>query len=317
MLVKCSFSAPKALAMRWVGVGGSKSLGKGRGITGAGRERAWPMASSSAATEAVGLPASQEPSSAAMPARRPACIAKFHAVAELPKGAEMRRSKTLDYGTVMAKKVQLVSNCTGTQSLRDFGGLYLVHGKYLLEPAVELKAEFASMVDGMPRAAFDDEIRKTRLSLPALEVEFINRDFRDPSLYGILKPVDTSILFEVLLHQENYVSVMQYVASRTLKYICIGQPCLRESTFSLPATASLLQFWPEQLKDVYRTGSFWPKEPEVDRFDTRCWMWGHTTSHLIAIMHGIGWNLEDAEIVDDVCGPNWEYPLLRFVNQRQ
>jgi hypothetical protein len=227
-------------------------------------------------------------------------------------GAKMKRIKIPDYGTVMSKKVQLVSGCTGSRSLRDFGGLYLVHGKYLLEPALELGADFASMVDLTPREEFNANIEKVRQQQPAFDVEFINRDFRDPALYETLRPVDTSILFEVLLHQENYVSVMQGVASRTQRYICIAQPCLNDSMFALPGSASLLQFWPEDLKDVYRAGSFWPKEPEVHRFDTRYWMWGHTSSHLIAIMRGIGWDLVDGEIVEDVCGPNWEYPLLRF-----
>ena len=103
----------------------------------------------------------------------------------------------------MGKKLQLVAGCAGTRSLRDFGGLYLVHGKYLLEPAVDLRAEFASMIDLTPREAFSVEIDKARQQLPTLNVEFINRDFRDPSWYGGLEEVDTSILFEVLLHQEN------------------------------------------------------------------------------------------------------------------
>jgi hypothetical protein len=232
-----------------------------------------------------------------------------------PTFANLQRVTTSELGVLMQMKVDLVKSCMGTRSLRDFGGLYLVHGRYLLEPAVALGADFASMIDITPRAEFDDEIAKARLSLPGLDVEFINRDFRDLTLYDTLRPVDTSILFEVLMHQENYISILEHVARKTEHYVCIAQACLKESLLGLPASASLLQFWPEALKDKYRA-AWWPKEPQSDRFDTSRWMWGHTVSHLIAVMHGIGWRVEGGQILDTVYGEHWDYALLRFRRDR-
>ncbi|HZO82309.1 MAG TPA: hypothetical protein VFB33_11505 [Candidatus Binataceae bacterium] len=210
------------------------------------------------------------------------------------------------------KKVDLVVGAVGTKSLRDYGGLYLVHGRYLLEPAIKLDAEFASMIDVTPRPEFDVNVKAAQQVNPKLKIEFINADFRDPALYERLTKVDTSILYEVLLHQENYVGILNYVAEATSKFICIAQPCLREDTFPLPSTATLLQFWPEELKERYREGSMWPKEPRVERFASRYWMWGHTASHLEACMHGLGWELEAAEAVGEIYGPYWDYLLMRF-----
>jgi hypothetical protein len=64
-----------------------------------------------------------------------------------------------------------------------------------------------------------------------------------------------------------------------------------------------------------RTESFWPKEPRVDRFTPAHWMWGHTTSHLVAVMRGFRWDLTEGKIVDNVWGPCWEYPLLTFAKR--
>ena len=74
----------------------------------------------------------------------------------------------------------------------------------------------------------------------------------------------------------------------------------------------MLQFFDERLKNLLRTDSFWPQEPRTDRFTSAHWMWGHTTSHLVDVMRGLGWLLAEATVVDNVCGPCWEYPLLVF-----
>ena len=224
----------------------------------------------------------------------------------------MVTSSTHDINVIFQKKVELVIGAAGTKSLRDFGGLYLVHGRYLLEPAVILGAEFASMVDVQARSEFDARVEAAKQQNPNLSVEFINADFRDPALYSSLRPVDTSILFEILLHQENYVSLLGQISRITTKYICIAQPCLPESEFALPACAVLLQFWPEKLKDEYREGSVWPREPRVSQFDTRYWMWGHSASHLVSCMSGFGWDLEFCEEVSDAYGPKWDFVLMRF-----
>ncbi len=211
------------------------------------------------------------------------------------------------------EKVNLVAGCVGTKSLRDFGGLWAVYGRYLLEPAVSLKAEFASMVDVTPRAEFDEAVRLAKQQNSRLEVEFINDDFRDPGLYAGLRPVDTSILFDVLLHQENYVNVLREISQKTKRFICVAQPCLKESEFFLPSSAALLQFWPEALKDKYREASLWPKEPKVARFTTGYWMWGHSVSHLMDCLYGLGWTLQSGGEIAGIVGPRWDYALLRFV----
>lgn len=222
-------------------------------------------------------------------------------------------SATTEFGEVMQKKVALVSGSVGAKSLRDFGGLYLVHGKYLLEPAVALQADYACMVDVTPRDEFQTEINKAKSQAPNLEVEFVNADFRSMDIYPGLREVDLTIFFEVLLHQENYVGVLQQAAAKTNKYLCIAQPCLKDELFPLPASTTLLQFWPENLKNAHRTGGFWPEEPRTETFDSRYWMWGQTTSHLIDVCHGLGWKLQYGEKVKDVCGPSWDFSLLRFV----
>jgi len=69
-----------------------------------------------------------------------------------------------------------------------------------------------------------------------------------------------------------------------------------ESEFTLPAAAVLLQFWHEKIKNEFRIGTFWPEEPRSENFETRYWMWGHTTSHLIHVMYGFGWTVDHGEV---------------------
>jgi hypothetical protein len=212
---------------------------------------------------------------------------------------------------VQEKKLDLVRSCQGAKSIRDFGGLWGVHGKYLLQPAITLEATFASEVDVTPTKEFDEACEATRSQAPDLDIEFVNADFRDPKLYNGLRPCDLSILFDVLLHQDNYVSVMQNVANVTTQKICVAQPCLSDTTFPLPASATLLQFWPEELRDEYREGSVWPKEPRTEIFATQYWMWGQTPSHIIDIMRGLGWRC-DYDERDAYTNSVWQMAYLRF-----
>lgn len=94
-----------------------------------------------------------------------------------------------------------------------------------------------------------------------------------------------------------------------------SSPGLREAFFSLPAGAVLPQCYAEALKDLLRAQSFWPKKPRVERFTPAHWMWGQTVSHLVAVMQGFGWDLKSGSVVDDVCGPSWEYPLMVFARR--
>lgn len=228
---------------------------------------------------------------------------------------QLPRISAAGYGEVMSRKEALPASLPGITSLRDFGGCYLVHGRYLLHAARERKLAFASMVDVNPLPEFAAAAEALRAAQPETRIETIRGDFREPSLFQGLDATDASLLYEVLLHQENYVEVMRNVCARTRRFVCIAQPCIREALFALPSSATLLQFFDEPLKDLLRTDSFWPKEPRSDRFTTAHWMWGQTTSHLIDIMNGLGWSVADGTIVENVCGPCWEYPLLTFAKR--
>lgn len=216
------------------------------------------------------------------------------------------------YGQVMEKKERLPADLPEIKSLRDFGGCYLVHGRYLLHATQVRKLSFSSMVDINPLPEFAAAVDTLRKELPATQFETISGDFRDPAVYKGLRPTDASLLYEVVLHQENYVDVLKNVCDATTRYVCIAQPCLREDYFALPGGCVMLQFYDEVLKDLLRQDSFWPKEPVVDRFTTAHWMWGQTTSHLVSVMHGLGWDLQRGEVVDNVCGPAWEYSIIVF-----
>jgi hypothetical protein len=231
-------------------------------------------------------------------------------------GADLPRVRVADFDEMKQRKVDLIAGSVGIESLRDFGGLYAVYGKYLLEPAVRLNCRFASMIDGTPRVEFGEKTAQAKAENPGLAVEYIRADFRDPALYASLSVVDASILYEVLLHQENYVQVVKSVISRTTKSIFFTQPCLREGLFPIPAAAVLLQFYPDALKEVLRSNCFWPIEPAVDTYAPQYWMWGQTTSNIITIFQGFGWELDRGEVIENLTGDFWEYPLLRFRPRR-
>lgn len=216
------------------------------------------------------------------------------------------------YGDVMKLKEDLPVSLAGITSLRDFGGCYLVHGRYLLHAARQCNLAFASMVDLNLSPEFVAAAEQALADLPDTRIETVRGNFQETSLYEGLATTDAALLYEVLLHQEHYVEVMREVCARTARYVCIAQPCLREELFPLPSSAVMLQFFDEPLKDFLRTDSLWPKEPRTDQFTTAHWMWGHTMSHLIDVMHGLGWSLANGTIVDNACGPYWEYPLLVF-----
>lgn len=228
---------------------------------------------------------------------------------------QLPRRTVAGYGEVMRLKDELPAQLPDIDSLRDFGGCYLVHGRYLLHATRVRRLAFASMVDVNPLPEFAAAAAALRADHPELEVETVHGDFREPQLFAGLAPTDAALLYEVLLHQDNYVEVLRNVAAVTARFICIAQPCLREALFTLPASATMLQFHDEALKDLLRADSFWPKEPRTERFTTAHWMWGHTTSHLVDVMRGLGWDLSQGMVVDDVCGPCWEYPLLVFARR--
>lgn len=219
------------------------------------------------------------------------------------------------YGDVMKLKEALPAALPDIASLRDFGGCYLVHGRYLLHAVRARGLGFASMVDVNPLPEFFAAADRLRAEQPGTRIETLRADFRDPVTFSNLVSTDASLLYEVLLHQENYVEVMRNVCACTTRFVCVAQPCLRETLFPLPASVTLLQFHDDRLKELLRTQSFWPAEPRTERFTTAHWMWGQTTSHLVDVMYGLGWTLAEGTVVDNVCGPCWEYPILAFARR--
>ena len=216
------------------------------------------------------------------------------------------------YDEVMQIKDKFACNLA-SQSFRDFGGVYIVGGRYLFYAASESKASKASMVD----LNFTKEWLRRKSEFFAgnseAHVEEVNQDFRYLEIYKELDTVDTSLLYEVLLHQENYVSVIGNVAKKTSKSIHVVQPVLKEDLFEIPSSATLLQFWPQELKEIYREGSFWPVEPKISRFETNYWMWGHTQSHLNSVFAGFGWKPDQELVITNVCGEKWDYLLIKFI----
>jgi hypothetical protein len=208
----------------------------------------------------------------------------------------------------VASKLKLITDIGRADSIRDFGGIWGVHGLYLLEGARALGATYAEMVDYTADAEFVEGMRRLRRDLP-IAIEMRGADFRQPSLYDALRPVDVSLLYDVLLHQDRAVEIIRNVAGRTERAVCVAQPVLRESMFRLPNGCANLLFYPEELKDMIRC-AWWPREPAAEQFETTSWIWGQTVSYLTSVFHGYGWDRERLEAYD--LSPHWAYALIRF-----
>jgi hypothetical protein len=208
----------------------------------------------------------------------------------------------------VARKLKLITDIGRADSIRDFGGVWGVHGLYLLEGARALGASYAQMVDNIADAEFVEGMERLRRDLP-ITVEMRDTDFRRPSLYDALRPVGVSVLYDVLLHQDRAVEVIQNVTGKTERMVCVAQPVLKESVFRLPSGCVNLLFYPEELKDMIRCAG-WSREPAVGWFETTWWTWGQTVSYLTSVFHGYGWEREHLEAYD--LSPHWAYALMRF-----
>ncbi|MCB0520252.1 MAG: hypothetical protein H6577_28300 [Lewinellaceae bacterium] len=216
---------------------------------------------------------------------------------------------TVGLDVIKKEKIKLTTDIGSAESIRDFGGLWGVFGLYLIEGAKGLKCKFAQMVDVTPRPEFDEKIAEARKIVPT-EYNMFKADFRVPSSFGYLDKVDVSLLYEVILHQDNHVEVIKNVISKTNKCVCFAQPVMKEEMFQLPGGCTLLQFFPEELKDKIRYATWWEKEPVVERFDTRFWMWGQSISYISSIFKGYGWEMSYQKVYEMT--EHWDYALLRF-----
>jgi glycosyltransferase involved in cell wall biosynthesis len=213
------------------------------------------------------------------------------------------------YEQIKQLKVALVAALGSAASIRDFGGVWGVNGLYLLEAAKALQCSFADMVDFTSSPEFDEKAAELSRQMP-LEVRVTLGDFRDSRLFLRMAPVEVSLLYEVLLHQDDAVEVVKNVARKTTRRICVAQPVMKEELFALPNGVVNLQFYPEELKDQLRYSGWWGKEPSADAFSTALWMWGQTASFLTSVFHGYGWEPDYLATYD--ASEFWNYALMRF-----
>ena len=209
-------------------------------------------------------------------------------------------------------KIELIAGIAKADSIRDFGGLWGVDGLYMIEGAKALNCKYAEMIDVTPREGFWPRVRELEAGM-RIEVKFLCEDFRDPALFKSLVPVDVSILYDVMLHQDNPEEVIKNALSKTKQYVCLAQPVLKEEMFTLPNGCVNLQFYPEELKDLLRAPGWWPKETIVDQRPAY-WTWGQTVSYFKSVFYGYGWDMEHSEAYH--ISRYWNYALMRFVPRR-
>jgi hypothetical protein len=209
-----------------------------------------------------------------------------------------------------AEKLALIERIGSADSLRDFGGLWGVQGLYLLEGVRALRCSFAEMIDTNPVDEFSAKCQELQAER-AVQINMLEADFRSPALFPILRPVDVALLYDVLLHQDTVASVVKGVTATTLRDVLVAQPLLKEDLFPLPNAAVNLQFYSEALKAELRSGTWWPEEEPVKRFDTSKWMWGQTPSYLESLFVGYGWRREHLQLND--LGRYWNYGFMHFV----
>jgi hypothetical protein len=213
---------------------------------------------------------------------------------------------------IKQKKLSFIKDIGNANSIRDYGGLWGVVGLYLLEGARALNCSYAEMIDATPIKEFSEKVENLKKELD-IQVTMKTADFRDSVLFKTLDPVDVSLLYEVILHQENAVEVLKNCVSKTLKYVCIAQPTLMEDSFILPNGCVNLQFYPEELKDILRC-DYWPKEPVITKFETQYWMWGQTVSYFKSVLFGLGWDIKRLEVYQ--LSEFWNYSLMLFVPKK-
>jgi len=216
---------------------------------------------------------------------------------------------TIGPKAVVEEKLKLITEIGRAESLRDFGGLWGVYGRYLLEGAKALGASYAEMIDVTPQEEFGRRARQLESEMP-ITVKMLWRDFQNPALYAELRNVDVSLLYDVLMHQDNADLVIKKVIETTARVICVAQPVIAEELFALPNGCVNLQLYPEELKNAIRCSPLWPPEPVLRRFITSSWMWGQTVSFFTTMFNGYGWERSHLRVfhVSDY----WQYAFLRF-----
>lgn len=208
-------------------------------------------------------------------------------------------------------KLQLIASLGQANSIREYGGIWGVHGLYLLQGAEYLQAGFAEMVDVNYTPEYYERAAKLQAN-KGVRVSSLQANFLNESLYQQLQPVDVSLLYEVILHQQTYTSVIENVIGKTLSAVLFAQPVLKESFFAFPCGCINLQFYPQHLKRQLYIANGWFSEQEApSQFTSAYWMWGQTASHIHSIFHGFGWRCDYVDLYD-LDGNHWDYALMRF-----
>jgi hypothetical protein len=222
---------------------------------------------------------------------------------------ETKAHKTIP--EIMELKLQLIASIGQANSIREYGGIWGVHGKYLLQGADYLRASFAEMVDTTYTPEYYDRAAELQ-SNKGVQVSSLQANFRDESFYRQIQPVEVSLLYEVILHQETYTSVIENVISKTTRAVLFAQPVLKESFFTFPCGCINLQFYPQHVKRQLYVPEGWFLDQEApSRFTSAYWMWGQSASHIHSIFHGFGWRCDYVDLYD-LDGNHWDYALMRF-----
>jgi hypothetical protein len=208
-------------------------------------------------------------------------------------------------------KLQFIHALGKADSIREYGGVWGVHGKFLLQGAAGLNARFAEMIDTLYTPEYNEQAATLQRE-KGIQISSIKSNFRDEALYQRIQPVDVSLLYEVILHQETYTRVIENVIGKTLKAVLFAQPVLKESVFSFPCGCINLQFYSQELKrQLAIPGGWFSNQEAPPRFSSAYWMWGQTASHIHSIFHGFGWRCDQINLYD-MDGKHWDYALMRF-----
>jgi hypothetical protein len=238
-----------------------------------------------------------------------------------PRGDDFRRffetyavGPTVGVDEVVEEKLKLIAEIGQAESLRDFGGVWGVYGRYLLEGARTLGATRAEMVDLHPQEEYYRRAKELESEL-SVQVTTVRASFQDPALYARLKPMEVSLLYDVLLHQHDPNLVILRVAQITSRVICVAQPVLLDELFALPNGCVNLQFYPLELKEAMRCPAFWPLQPGGDLFSFGLWIWGQSVSFLTSVFYGYGWDRSRLRVfhVSDC----WHYAFMHFVPRQE
>lgn len=184
-------------------------------------------------------------------------------------------------------KKALIDRVLPTASLLDAGGMWGVHGAYALHAATH-GAERVVLMDSLRTPEFEEWSKEVP------QLEFVQGDMNDPAVFTSFPKVDTTICFEVLMHQAVPLWTLHGLTAATRKQIVLSVSVLQEGRFPYPNCAVFLPgippihqaaLHPAAGNPVFKVFS---TEPEVARSHSE-WHWGLTGSLLTSWMKYLGW----------------------------